>query len=228
MNMPETIEISQEKSFSSKLRESIQEFVKGIKKIDGKQWRKIAFSVGGLTAATIAVTYASRLLLAKLNLPLDHYQSVCLLTVFLVFLVANLMLFVPLPIGMTVLITAAVLWNPALVGLAAALGASLGELSGYLAGILGRKVLMPENFVCSIDERFCNARLGQYVQRYGPIAIGILAAQPVLPFDVGGIFAGSMRMRLPRFFIAMFTGKTVKYVALAYLAGMLTNIPFIK
>jgi hypothetical protein len=124
--MEEMADLSQEQSFTFKLRATAQEFLKGIKKIDGKQWRKIAISLGGLTAVTIGFTYISRLILARVNLPLDQYASVCLLTVFLVFLIANVMLFAPLPIGMTILITAALLWNPVLVGLAAALGASLG------------------------------------------------------------------------------------------------------
>jgi uncharacterized membrane protein YdjX (TVP38/TMEM64 family) len=228
MDMQESPEISGDRSLALKIRETALEFANGIRKLDARQWRKIVLSLVGLVCVTIGITYVSRLVLIRINLPLEQYAGVCLLTVFLVFLVANLMLFVPLPIGMTVLITAALLWNPALVGLAAALGASLGELSGYFAGLLGRNVIMPESFLCSISDKFCNVRLGQYVQRYGPLAIGILAAQPVLPFDVGGIIAGTTKMRLPRFFVALLFGKIIKYVIVAYLAGLLTNIPFIK
>ena len=175
----------------SRIRDASIGFFRGIKALDFRQWRKIALILAGFAAVTIGFTYLSRIFLAHINLPLDKYATICYLTVFLTFLIANLLLFTPLPIAITILLTASLMWNPALVGLAAAAGASIGELSGYFAGRLGRNIFVRENFMCSLNERLCNSRLSNDVERYGPLAIGILAAQPVLPFDVGGMIAGS-------------------------------------
>jgi membrane protein YqaA with SNARE-associated domain len=215
-------------SFIKTLRNFSRGFAKSIKDLDARQWQKIAFTLAGLAAITIGFTHLSQLILARINLPLDKYASICYLTVFVTFLIANLMLFTPLPIAMTVLLTASLMWNPFLVGMAAALGASLGELSGYFAGRLGRNIFIKENFMCSLNVRLCNSRLTQDVQRYGPLTIGILAAQPILPFDIGGMIAGSIKMNLPKFFGSMLAGKSVKYVMIAYFAGMLSYIPFLK
>jgi uncharacterized membrane protein YdjX (TVP38/TMEM64 family) len=222
------IVVPERNSLFKNLRNFGRGFVKGIKDLDAKKWRKIAFTLSGLVAITVGFTYLSQLVLARVNLPLNEYASICYLTVFITFLIANLMLFTPLPIAMTILLTAALIWNPLLVGLAAALGASLGELSGYFAGRLGRNIFVKESFMCSLNERLCNARLTQDVERYGPLTIGILAAQPVLPFDIGGMIAGSIKMNLPKFFGSMLAGKLVKYIMIAYFAGMFSNVPFLK
>jgi len=213
---------------AAKVRGSWLAFVRGLKGLSARQWRKIALALAGFIGVTIGFVFISNLVLTKLNLPLNSYAGISYLTVFLVFLVSNLTLFTPLPLAMTVLVTTALTWNPAVLGLAAALGATIGELSGYVAGMLGRKMFIRENFMCSLNSRFCNSRLNHDIQRYGPLAISILAVQPILPFDVAGIIAGSLKMNFLKFFVALLIGKTLKYILIAYSAGVLSTIPFMK
>ncbi len=220
-------DIPPKKSIGSIVREMAVRSAKGIRTLNANQWQKIAFTLAGLIIISIGFAYLSRFILTHIDLPLDEYMSVSLVAVFFVFLIANLVIFTPLPIAMTVLVTAALLWNPVLVGVAAGVGSSLGELSGYFAGLLGRQVLVRGNFMGNFSHRFGTDRLSQDVRRYGPLAIGILAAQPVLPFDIGGIIAGSIKMPLPIFLLATLIGKTVKYIIVAYLAGLLVHVPFI-
>ena len=202
--------------------------IRGLKSLNARQWRKIALTLAAFIGVTIIFTFISHLVLTRVNLPLDSYAGICYLTVFLTFLVSNLTLFTPLPLAMTVLVTSSLLWNPGIIGLIAALGASIGELSGYFAGMLGRKIFIRENFMCSLNSRLCNTRLSHDVQQYGPLAVGILSAQPILPFDVAGIIAGSLKMNIIKFFVALLIGKTLKYVLVAYSAGILSFIPFMK
>jgi membrane protein YqaA with SNARE-associated domain len=224
----ESIAPAQPRRFMPAVRRGVVGFIRGIGDLDARQRRKIIIMVVGVVAITIVFTYLSRIILARVNLPIDKYSTLGYLTVFLVFFVANLLLFTPLPTAMTILLTSALIWNPGLIGLSAALGASIGELSGYFAGRLGRNIFIRENFMCSLNKRFCNSRLSIDVERYGLLTIGILAAQPVLPFDIGGIIAGSIKMNVGKFFSAMLIGKSLKYVTIAYLAGAFSYIPFLK
>jgi uncharacterized membrane protein YdjX (TVP38/TMEM64 family) len=47
-------------------------------------------------------------------------------------------------------------------------------------------------------------------------AITFLAFQPVIPFDLGGLIAGTARMPLRKFLLGLFLGKFPKYLILAY------------
>ena len=92
-------------------------------------WRTIALRVIALMAA-IAITVAGYLLRDELqNLEVLGYPGV-----FLISLVSNATVVLPAP-GFIVTIVAGSIFNPILVAIAAAAGAALGELTGYLAGI---------------------------------------------------------------------------------------------
>ena len=202
--------------------------IRDLKGLSLKQWLKLITGVVGFIVISFGLSYASQLLLSKLKIPLFDLSWLGYLVVFATFLTSSAVLFVPVPFAVTILIDAALILNPLMVGLSAAVGASIGELVGYLAGVLGRKALMKENFLCSVDEIFCNENLHSWVQKRGPLAIGIIAAQPILPFDVAGIIAGSLGMSVPRFFLAMAAGKTIKYLVLAYASGILSTVPWMK
>jgi membrane protein YqaA with SNARE-associated domain len=125
----------------------------------------------------------------------------------------------PVPIAMTVMITVANTWNPALAALAAALGGSLGELSGYYAGYAGRKMAFSNDFVSY-------NRVEQWINRYGAWAILFLAFQPIIPFDVGGLIAGAAKMPMRKFIPALFAGKLPKYLLLSYAGvGLIHFLP---
>jgi membrane protein YqaA with SNARE-associated domain len=150
------------------------------------------------------------------------------LIIFGLFLTVSLVPFGPAAIAITVLFAAATIWNPFIVGLTAALGVSVGGLGGYFAGLLGRNVLLKENFMCSINEMLCNKNIGNWVKDKGPLVIGVLALQPFLPFEVTGIVAGSLKMPIGKLFIATLAGSSIKYISLAFMAGIISSIPFMK
>ncbi|MGI2336693.1 MAG: YqaA family protein [Dehalogenimonas sp.] len=100
---------------------------------------------------------------------------------------------------------------PTFVGLAAALGAAIGEMTGYLAGFSGRAVV-PQHHKWY-------KRVHGWLDRYGMWAIFGLSAAPLI-FDVAGITAGVMRFPARKFFIACFLGRSILYIFLAW-AGAL-------
>jgi membrane protein YqaA with SNARE-associated domain len=118
-----------------------------------------------------------------------------------------------LPAGNFLVLAAlgAIMPSPTVVGLAAAVGAAIGEMTGYLAGFSGRAVL-PQHHKWY-------QRVHDWLNRYGMWAIFGLSAAPLV-FDVAGITAGVMRFPARKFFIACFLGRSVLYILLAW-AGAL-------
>ena len=168
-------------------------------------WRTIALRVMALMAA-IAITVAGYLLRDELkNLELLGYPGV-----FLISLISNATVVLPAP-GFIVTIVAGSIFNPILVAIAAASGAALGEMTGYLAGYSGRGVF----------ERYPSYdRLEELMERYGGWTVLVLAATPNPFFDIAGAAAGALRMPVLAFLTWAFAGKLIKMLALAY-AGAL-------
>ena len=189
---------------------------------------KLALLILAFLALTIGLFFGSRLLLNRIHIPMFNVAWITYLIIFGLFLTVSLVPFGPAAIAITVLFAAATIWNPFIVGLTAALGVSVGGLGGYFAGLLGRNVLLKENFMCSINEMLCNKNIGNWVKDKGPLVIGVLALQPFLPFEVTGIVAGSLKMPIGKFFIATLAGSSIKYISLAFLAGIISSIPFMK
>lgn len=189
---------------------------------------KLALLILAFLALTIGLFFGSRLLLNRIHIPMFNVAWITYLIIFGLFLTVSLVPFGPAAIAITVLFAAATIWNPFIVGLTAALGISVGGLGGYFAGLLGRNVLLKENFMCSINEMLCNKNIGNWVKDKGPLVIGVLALQPFLPFEVTGIVAGSLKMPIGKFFIATLAGSSIKYISLAFMAGIISSIPFMK
>ena len=102
------------------------------------------------------------------------------------------------------------MFNPFLVGLAAAAGAALGELSGYAAGVSGQAVVE-------------NLRLYEHLlarmRRHSRATVGVLFVMAAIPnpaFDLVGIAAGTLRVPLLRFFLSAFAGNLLKMLTFAY------------
>lgn len=133
--------------------------------------------------------------------------------IFLISLLINLTLVMPLPTGILTSALGAI-YNPFLVGLAAGSGAALGEISGYLAGISGREVLL---------RRKDGPKIEQQLRKYGGPGIMLLAFIPNPAFDLVGIAAGALKIPFLRFLFWCWLGKVLKMLAFAYLGDV---IPF--
>jgi membrane protein YqaA with SNARE-associated domain len=105
--------------------------------------------------------------------------------------------FVPLPQQITI-------------ALIVAAGSAVGELTGYSTGVGGRGVIG-------------NSRLGRLLvslmRRHGTLTVFCVAAVPNPFIDVGGIAAGVAGMTIRRFMTVMFIGKTLNYIAVAYIVS---------
>ena len=114
-------------------------------------------------------------------------------------------LILPAP-GLALTALAATVADPLAVGVVAGAGQTVGELTGYFAGMSGRS-LIPAGRTYD--------RLVGLMHRFGAGAIFVLAVIPNPVFDVAGVIAGAMRMRLGVYVAAAGAGKIVKNVAVA-------------
>ncbi len=129
---------------------------------------------------------------------------------FVISIFGNFTIFFPVPFAVTIYAFGATL-NPLLLGLVCGLGSTLGEFSAYLVGRGSRRV---------IDERYGERLEGAklLVQRHGMLIIFLFAVLP-LPDDLILIPLGMLRYDLRKAMLAMFVGKTLMCIALAY-AGL--------
>jgi uncharacterized membrane protein YdjX (TVP38/TMEM64 family) len=170
-----------------------------------------------LTVVRILALLAVVALTAFLVLKRDQIQKLEALGypgIFLISLLSNATLILPVP---GVLFTSAMgaVFNPTWVALAAGTGATLGELTGYIAGFSGQGV---------IENRVWYDRISGWMKKHGGVIIFVLAIIPNPFFDIAGMVAGSLRMPLWEYLFWSWTGKCLKMLAFAFGGAEILNL----
>jgi membrane protein YqaA with SNARE-associated domain len=128
--------------------------------------------------------------------------------IFIVSLVGSASIIFPVP-SFVVLFTFGAVFNPLLVALLGALGASIGNTTSYLLGLGGKEILEDK-----YEKRL--KQIKSAFQKYGaPFWIFLVHATP-LPDDVVGIFCGVIRYDFRKYFLWMFIGQLTLSLILAY------------
>ena len=141
------------------------------------------------------------------------------LGIFFISLLGATSVIIPIPSSVVIFILGGLtsstgfLFEPLFIAVAAGAGAAVGELSGYLVGLGGRKVI-GEKYKKKMDI------LMKLFQRFGPIVIFVFALTP-LPDDLLFIPLGVMRYKILKAFIPALLGKFVSNLIIAY-AGRLS------
>ena len=136
-------------------------------------------------------------------------QQVGYASAFLVNAFASSSVLLPMP-GLVYTYGLGALLNPALVGICAGCGATLGEVTGYIAGYSGAAL---------IENRRLYERLLILMRRQQVIAtltVFLLALVPNPFFDIVGLAAGMAKLPLPRFVFATLAGNICKAMLTAY------------
>jgi uncharacterized membrane protein YdjX (TVP38/TMEM64 family) len=184
-------------------------------------WGKLAITIISFLALSIGFAYVLNILASKFDLPLYDYAWAAYLTVFVVSLVANLTILVLVPFAASFMIAAATAWDPILVALVASIGGTLGELSSYFVGRLGKKLAVAENTVWF-------SKIEGWTQRYGMWAMSFMALQPVIPFDLAGLIAGAAKMPVWKYLTGILIGKFPKYIVVTLAGiGVIKVMPFL-
>lgn len=127
---------------------------------------------------------------------------------FLVSFLGSASIFFPLP-SLILTFTFGIILNPFLVGLVTALGSAIGESTGYLVGLGGKKIL---------EKKYARGikRVKKTFEKYGSDFWIILLAATPLPDDIVGIICGVIKYDFKRYFIALFIGKLILSLLVAY------------
>lgn len=116
---------------------------------------------------------------------------------------SNVSVFLPSSSTMFVILASSVL-NPALCVLIGGLGTALGEQCSYLCGRAGAS-----SFERKDDDAL--GRVHGFVRRHAFLAVFLFALAPLPVFDLAGVAAGADRMPWPKYALAAFLGKTIKF-----------------
>ena len=182
-------------------------------------WLTLAIALLVLVALSFGLAYLLGYVAEKLNLPLYDFAWLAYLIVFATSLASNLTIIAPVPFAASIMVAAATEWNPVLITLFASIGAAIGELTGYYAGYLGKKLAISENVAWY-------GRIERWIQRHGVWSIIFLSFQPIIPFDIGGMIAGAAIMQLHRFLPAVWLGRFPKYIIITYAGiGLIHFLP---
>jgi uncharacterized membrane protein YdjX (TVP38/TMEM64 family) len=152
----------------------------------------------------ITITVSLFILTQRYPEKIEEFESYGYLGVFLISLVSNATVILPVP-GILVVFPLAVTYNPVLIGLVGATGGVIGESTAYLAGYSGRGMVR--------TGRMYN-RVEGWMKRWGAWAIFIFAVAPFLLFDVAGMVAGALRFPFWKFILVAWVGKSLKYIIL--------------
>ena len=127
---------------------------------------------------------------------------------FIVSLIGNASIIFPIPSYLAVFALGPAL-NPWILGLVAAAGATLGELTGYLLGLGGSKALSKRH-IKMVE------KAQRWSKRRGMFPLIVLFAATTLPDDIVGILGGTIKYDIKKFLSAAFIGKTISHTALAW------------
>jgi uncharacterized membrane protein YdjX (TVP38/TMEM64 family) len=137
---------------------------------------------------------------------------------FIISLLSSATVLLPAP-GLLIVISLGTRLNPFLIALAGGLGAALGELSSYAAGYSAQAV---------IENKKIYKRMVGWMEKNGPLTVLILAAIPNPFFDITGIAAGALKMKIRDYFIWALLGNIIKMLILTLAASGLFSLPFLN
>jgi len=149
--------------------------------------------------------------IANFALLMARYWGLKYTAIFIISLAASATLIIPIPgLALTSLIGAVSLnsLDPLWVGIASALGASLGETTGYLLGYSGR---------IAVRDTKNYERVAGWMSKWGSLTIFVLAFIPNPLFDLAGIAAGVLKYPLWKFILVGILGRLPKHILFAYL-----------
>lgn len=142
---------------------------------------------------------------------IQNVSEVGYLGLFFLCFLANATVLLPAP-SLMIAASCALIMNPWLVALCAALGSALGEFIGYAFGTVTED-LSPK------FQKILNKLTSKIHSQ--TLLVFILAALPLPLFDLVGIYSGGTKMNLIKFFLACFAGKLIKMLVYTRLYDIL-------
>jgi uncharacterized membrane protein YdjX (TVP38/TMEM64 family) len=194
-----------------------------VEQVKRNKWLLAAVYAVIVLGLSVGLYFFLRYLMVRFNFSVGGLATTTYLVVFIASLISNASIIIPVPIFVGIMIPAAKVmaevspWGPVLVALTASSAGTLGEITGYYAGYLGKKIIVTEATPGY-------EKLVSWMKRHGILAIFLLSLQPILPFDVAGLISGASRIPLWKFMLACWAGKFPKYLMGCYFGGVVLRL----
>ena len=147
---------------------------------------------------------------------LKDYGWIAYIIVFIATALSSATILIPAP-GIAFTLTAAAVWDPTFVAIAAGTGDALGEMTAYWIGYVGERIV-------DYDHLPAYGKASSWTDRYGVWAIFGIALVPIVPYDLIGMAAGALKIKWWKFFLGTWAGKLPRAFLAAYLGY---QIPFL-
>jgi len=184
-----------------------------------KRWFKAVIYGVILIGVSVGLAHGLQYVEALLDTSVEKFAPTAYAIVFGTTLVSNASIMVPVHLHIAIIMAAASIWNPVLIAFIASVAGTLGEITGYYAGYLGKRIIVSESTPGY-------NRIVSWMDRYGALAVFVLSLQPVIPFDIAGLIAGTSKIPLRKFLLACWAGRFPKYILFCYFGfGILRLLP---
>jgi membrane protein YqaA with SNARE-associated domain len=131
------------------------------------------------------------------------------LGIFVISILGSATIVIPAPTILATFVGGGI-FNPFLVGIVSAFGATIGELTGYVAGSSGRAIINKEEKLVKVEG---------WMRKYGLWTIFVLAVIPNPLFDLAGMVSGAGRIPVWKFLLVTLLGKTIKFLVIAFIGA---------
>jgi membrane protein DedA with SNARE-associated domain len=190
--------------------------------------RKTRIVLGLLVlAAVLGPSFVLLILPEWVNLDEQSLGGLGYVGVFVANLASTITVFIPVPgltaLGQVLILDQGKVQNPVLVGLAGGSGMALGEITAYIAGMYGGQMaaghtIPGPRWTRRFVERAISL-IDRLMGRFGMLTLFVLSVIPNPVFEIAGLTAGAVRMPFGRFMGAVFVGKVLRGITLAFLGA---------
>lgn len=166
-----------------------------------------------LDVISIQIIVGFSLLAFLMHDAVQKYAPVSYLGVLLVCFIANASVLLPAP-SILVVVQYSMVLNPLLTALCGAIGATLGEMTGYLAGAHGGNLLALK----------VRKKVLSVMPKHPYLVVFCFSLIPLPVFDIVGLIAGAMKLNQAKFFATCLAGKLIKMASFAWMATYLLKL----
>jgi len=188
-----------------------------LKNLKPKRWFRIAIYIIILAGISVGFVYLLRYFISNFDISSSGLATTVYLVVFVVSLISNASIIFPVAIHLPLMVAASSEFNFVIIALIASTAGTLGEITGYYAGYLGKKIIVT-------DKTPGYTRLVNWMTRHGPLAVFILSLQPIIPFDIAGLISGASKIPLWKFLLPCWAGKSLKYLLICYFGSAILDL----
>lgn len=144
--------------------------------------------------------------------PQNYFLSFGYIGIFIISFLSTIIVFFPAPSILIIITMIIASGNLFLASIVAALGAAIGEFSGYLIGSSAKHIV---DKISKADMLFGKNQFKRWFVKWEFVMIFLFSLIPNPLMDIVGILAGYLKLDAKKFLVAVAIGKFLQYVVLS-------------